>query len=61
METNIVIANITGNQTAHQIAQRLKEKGVLAMAMSPTQIRFVTHLDITSDNIQDTIEIIKQL
>lgn len=61
VETNIVIANITGNQTAHQIAQRLKEKGVLAMAMSPTQIRFVTHLDITSDNIQDTIEIIKQL
>jgi threonine aldolase len=61
VETNIVIANIKGPNTAHQIAHQLKEKGVFAMAMSPTQIRFVTHLDITSDNIQDTIQIIKQL
>lgn len=61
VETNIVIANITGPQTAHQIAQSLKDKGVLAMAMSPTQLRFVTHLDISDDQIQDTIKIIKQL
>jgi threonine aldolase len=61
VETNIVIANITGNQTAHQIAQALKEKGVLAMAMSPTQIRFVTHLDINEQDLQTTIETIKQL
>jgi threonine aldolase len=61
VETNIVIANIKGNQTAHQIAHALKEKGVLAMAMSPTQLRFVTHLDISDDQIQDTIKIIKQL
>jgi len=56
-----VIANITGPQTAHQIAQSLKDKGVLAMPMSPTQLRFVTHLDISEANIQDTIKIIKQL
>jgi threonine aldolase len=61
VETNIVIANIKGPQTAHQIAQSLKDKGVLAMAMSPTQLRFVTHLDISDDQIQDTIKIIKQL
>jgi threonine aldolase len=61
VETNIVIANIKGPNTAHQIAHQLKEKGVFVMAMSPTQIRFVTHLDITLDNIQDTIQIIKQL
>ncbi len=61
VETNIVIANITGPKTANQIAQSLKEKGVLAMPMSSTQLRFVTHLDITTDHIQDTIQIIKQL
>ena len=61
VETNIVIANITGTQTAHQIAQSLKDKGVLAMPMSPTQLRFVTHLDISEANIQDTIKIINQL
>ncbi len=61
VETNIVIANITGSQTAHQIAQALKDKGILAMPMSPTQLRFVTHLDISDANMQDTIKTIKQL
>lgn len=61
VETNIVIANITGDQTAHQIALALKDKGVLAMAMSPTQLRFVTHLDITDVYMNETIEIIKKL
>ncbi len=61
VETNIVIANIKGSKTAHEIAQALKDRGVLAMPMSPTQLRFVTHLDITDANMNETIEIIKKL
>lgn len=61
VETNIVIANIKGNKTAHEIAQALKDKGVLAMPMSPTQLRFVTHLDISDANMNETLEIITKL
>lgn len=61
VETNIVIANISGKYTAPSLSQTLKEKGILTIAMSPTQIRFVTHLDITPDQIAQTIEQINRI
>ena len=61
VETNILIAEITGKYTAASLAQALKEKGILTIAMSPTQIRFVTHLDISEDQIAQTIEHINNL
>jgi len=61
VETNIVIANIKGKYTATSLSEALKEKGILTIAMSPTQIRFVTHLDISETQMAQTIELIKQL
>lgn len=61
VETNIVIATITGKYTASSLAAALKEKGILAIAMTPTQIRFVFHLDITESDLSKTIDIINTL
>ena len=61
VETNIVIATISGKYTAAQLVAALKEKGVLAIAMTPTQVRFVFHLDITENDLARTIDIINTL
>lgn len=61
VETNIVIATIGGKYTATQLVAILKEKGILAIAMTPTQIRFVFHLDISEADLFNTIQIIKEL
>jgi len=61
VETNIVIATIGGKYTAASFAAALKEKGILAIAMTPTQVRFVFHLDISENHLARTIEIINEL
>ena len=61
VETNIVIATIGGKYTAASFAATLKEKGILAIAMTPTQIRFVFHLNISESDLAKTIDTINLL
>ena len=61
VETNIVIFEVDGDGCAREIAQKLKEKGVLAIAIAANQIRMVTHLDVGPEMIAQTIEAIEQL
>lgn len=61
VETNIVIATIRGKYTAASLTTALKEKGILAIAMTPTQVRFVFHLDITEMDLAKTIDILNAL
>lgn len=61
VETNIVIAEIGGKYNATSLSLALKEKGILTIAMTATQIRFVTHLDISENQIAQTIEFINHL
>jgi threonine aldolase len=61
VETNIVIASIGGKYTAASFVAALKEKGILAIAMTATQVRFVFHLDITESDLEKTIDIINTL
>lgn len=61
VETNIVIATIGGKYTAASLVAILKEKGVLAIAMTPTQIRFVFHLDISEADLAKTIDTLNSL
>lgn len=61
VETNIIIFEVEGDGCAKQLAQRLKEKDILAIAISPNQIRFVTHLDITPDMVDKVVSVIEQL
>jgi threonine aldolase len=61
VETNIIIFEVQGRFTAKELAAKLKEKGILVIAISPTQVRMVLHLDISSDQVQQTIDAINQL
>ncbi len=61
VETNILIFEVKGKYTAPILSAILKEKGILAISISPTQIRFVLHLDVTPSQVQQTIEIIETL
>ena len=62
VETNIVIFETGGAvDCARSLSQQLKEKGILAIAISPNQIRFVTHLDVSPEMIGQVVEVIEQL
>jgi threonine aldolase len=59
VQTNIVIFDISETaKTAGEICARLKEAGVLAIAISTTHIRMVTHGDVSNDNILTTVDIL---
>jgi threonine aldolase len=59
--TNIVIFEVDQNGCARELAQQLKEKGILAIAIAANQIRFVTHLDISPAMIDEVVAVIEQL
>lgn len=61
VETNILIFEVKGRYTAPVLSAILKEKGILAIAISPTQIRFVLHLDVSASQVQQTIDLIESL
>jgi len=61
VETNIIIFEVKGDGCARQLALRLKEKDILAIAISPNQLRFVTHLDISPNMVDRIVAVIEQL
>lgn len=61
VETNIVIFEVKGRFSAASLSAKLKEMGILAIAMSATQVRFVTHLDVNDKQIDETISILQKL
>jgi threonine aldolase len=58
VESNIVIAEI---EDSSAFAAKLALHGIKAQPFSPTQIRFVTHLDITEEMTQKTCEVIAHM
>jgi threonine aldolase len=61
VETNIVIFEVEGRFNAQQFAAKMKENNILMIAISSTQVRIVTHLDISSEMVERTVEVIKCL
>ena len=52
VETNIIIFDITGTgKTAFQVRDEMKKEEVLIHALGKTQIRLVTHLDVSRENM----------
>jgi threonine aldolase len=56
VQTNIVMAEVMKGH-ASALVQRLKEKEVLINAVSPDRVRFVTHLDVSREDILRASEI----
>lgn len=61
VETNIVIFEIIKDYTAPEFCERLKQENILCLPISATQVRLVTHLDVTAQMIQKLIELITAL
>ena len=61
VETNILIFEVTGKFTARSLAEQLKAYDILVIAISPTQVRMVLHLDITEEMVRKTIDVITHL
>ncbi|PWT70391.1 MAG: threonine aldolase [Bacteroidetes bacterium] len=61
VETNIVIFEVKPPCTAKQIVDKLHEKQILAFAISANRIRFVTHLNLTPENISLVANVIQDL
>jgi threonine aldolase len=61
VETNIIIFEVDEPYCARTIAGELKEAGILAIAISANQLRFVTHLDISPEMVEQVIKVIRSL
>jgi threonine aldolase len=61
VETNIIIFEVTQPWNAPSFVDKLKEFDILGYPISATQVRLVTHLDITPAMVEKTIEVISKL
>lgn len=61
VQTNIVIFKVAEGLQAIDIVRRLTDKGILCNTTNRDTIRFVTHLDITSEMIDQAIQILIDL
>jgi len=52
---------VMGRLTAQQLSAKLKEQDILAIAISPTQVRIVVHLDITPAMVAQTIQVVASI
>ena len=55
VETNIVIADLSGTKmSGGEFCEHMKGQGILLIAITPTKVRFVTHFDVSEDQITQT-------
>ncbi len=61
-QTNIVIFDISATgMTTSQLTTELKARGVLANGINPREMRMVTHYDVSLDEIETTLGIIREI
>jgi threonine aldolase len=58
VETNILIFEVTGAWNPVSFTEHLKREGIKVMPISATQVRMVTHLDVTPEMAAKTCEVI---
>ena len=61
VETNILIFETKDETMAPALANKLREKGILSIAITPGRIRFVLHLDITDEMVEQAVKTISTL
>lgn len=62
IDTNIVVFEIDPEWgTADELATSLQQRGVRCLAIGKHSIRFVTHLDVTANQIEEACEIIQSV
>jgi threonine aldolase len=61
VETNIVWFDVHGRLSAADLAVALRDEGVLVGGYGQTRMRAVTHLDVTTDDIDTALETIRRV
>ena len=61
VETNIVIFEVASPKTVAETVAALSAQNIRVSAMSDKHIRMVTHLDVTHEMIQRTIDVLKNI
>ncbi len=62
VDTNIVVVNVKDlNVTSDQFVSALKEHGILAVTFGPTLVRFVTHYDVTMEQIHEVVSTVNKM
>ncbi|MEJ7625855.1 MAG: GntG family PLP-dependent aldolase [Ferruginibacter sp.] len=59
VETNILIFDVKETETPASFCNTLKDNDILCLPISPTQVRMVTHLDVTPSMVNKLIELIE--
>ena len=61
VETNILIFELSGRFSAKSFETELAKFNIRTIAISPTQVRMVTHLDITTEMVKNLVAVIDSL
>ena len=61
VETNIIIFEVTGSYDPKKFCSELLQHDILCLSISATQVRMVTHLDITKEMVKNLINVIEAL
>lgn len=61
LETNIIIFNLDKSVDENCFIQALKDKNILISSMGSGKLRMVTHLDVTFDMVEKTIQVIENI
>jgi threonine aldolase len=61
VETNIIIFELTDSYTAKSFCERLQQDDILCLPISVTQVRMVTHLDVTREMVEKLVKLIGTL
>lgn len=60
-DTNIIMIDLPGRVTANRIADRAAARGVLVSVWSASRVRVVTHLDVTTADIDEAATVLHQV
>ncbi len=58
VRSNIVIFDLKPPETAASFVEKLKQHGIAATPFGPQTVRFVTHLEVTEEMIDETAEVL---
>lgn len=61
VETNILIFEVIGTYTPVSFCNKMRQHKILCLPISATQVRMVTHLDITNEMVKNLISVIGAL
>jgi threonine aldolase len=60
-ETNIVLFDLPAGLYSSQVTAQLAAQGLRAGATGPSQIRFVTHLDVSPEQVETACRLLKEI